>query len=298
MHTKINNISERRDIKSPSWGQERRLEFIEFRLLWEGRINRGELVDFFGTSIQQASLDLARYMEIAPDNLEYNKREKVYRVTNKFRPALTIRDSQAFLNQLLGLTTGTLSPSLTFVGWRPPYDVVIFPTRSIRPEFLIRVIWAIRDKEEVEISYQSMRTPSASRRWIAPHAIAFDGSRWHVRAWCHEHGEFRDFVFARIQQIHGLRRSEVDLALDALWHTFVTIILRPRTGLTKHQSLAIEAEFGMKNGTLRIPIRKALVFYFARQLRIDREEEFPIAAQPIEWVNKNEFLPLLEAARK
>jgi hypothetical protein len=42
------------------WGQERRLEFIDFRVLWDGRINRAELVEFFGTSIQQASHDLAK----------------------------------------------------------------------------------------------------------------------------------------------------------------------------------------------------------------------------------------------
>lgn len=296
MHTGI--ADDRREVKSPSWGQERRLEFIEFRLLWEGRINRGELVEFFGTSIQQASLDLARYMEIAPDNLEYDRREKVYRATANFSPALTIRDSQAYLNQLLGLTVGTLPASLSFIGWRPPYDVVQFPTRTIRPEFLMRILWAIRDKEDVELSYQSMRTPSSSRRWIAPHAIAFDGSRWHARAWCHETREFRDFVFARIQQIHGLRKSEVDPSLDAQWHTYVTVILRPRTGLTKHQSHAIQAEFGMKNGALRIPMRKALVFYFARQLHLDREDQLSVRAQPIDWVNKKEFMPLLEAARK
>src|SRR5882672_6036989 len=109
-------VIERPAPKSARWGQERRLEFIDFRLLWDGRINRGELVEFFGTSIQQASLDLARYMEIAPGNLEYDKSEKVYRATSKFRPALTPPDSQAFLNQLVGVTAGTLSPSLSFIG--------------------------------------------------------------------------------------------------------------------------------------------------------------------------------------
>ena len=30
------------------WGVERRLEFIEFRLFWEGRVNRADLIDTFG----------------------------------------------------------------------------------------------------------------------------------------------------------------------------------------------------------------------------------------------------------
>ncbi|MES2390903.1 MAG: hypothetical protein V4555_04635, partial [Acidobacteriota bacterium] len=41
------------------WGQERRLEFIEFRLQWEGRVNRSDLVNYFSISVPQASLDFA-----------------------------------------------------------------------------------------------------------------------------------------------------------------------------------------------------------------------------------------------
>ena len=36
------------------WGVGRRLEFIEFRLFWEGSINRGDLVEAFGVSVQLA----------------------------------------------------------------------------------------------------------------------------------------------------------------------------------------------------------------------------------------------------
>jgi len=44
--------------KQLNWGVERRYEFIEFRLFWQGRITRGDLMDAFGVSTQQASLDL------------------------------------------------------------------------------------------------------------------------------------------------------------------------------------------------------------------------------------------------
>ena len=68
------------------WGQERRLEFIEFRLLWEGRINRSELVDHFGISVPQASIDLSRYAELAPANLIYDKTAKAYVTGVQFVP--------------------------------------------------------------------------------------------------------------------------------------------------------------------------------------------------------------------
>jgi hypothetical protein len=283
---------EKRSITGASWGQERRLEFIEFRLLWEGKINRGELVDFFGTSIQQASLDLARYMEIAPGNLDYDRSEKVYKARVPLKPVLTKADAQTYLNELSGAQIGAAAPPLSFIGWRPPCDIVRYPARSIRPDILMRVIWAIRDHHDIEVSYQSMRRPISTRRWISPHAIGFDGSRWHARAWCHENLYFKDFVFARIQRIYGVRESTVDSQLDLRWHSYVTVSLRARDDLAPGQRAAIETEFGMKDGMLHLPMREALVAYFVRQLRFDQNLE----TQPLEWVNKRELESLLVEA--
>jgi hypothetical protein len=286
---------ERRPVTGAGWGQERRLEFIEFRLLWEGKINRGELVTFFGTSIQQASLDLARYMELAPGNLEYDRSEKVYKARENLNLIFIQRDSQTFLSQLSGPSSGPASTPPSFVGWRPPYDLVKYPTRSIRPEILMRVIWAIRDRQDVELLYQSMRRPAATRRWISPHAIAFDGSRWHVRAWCHDNKYFKDFVFARIQQIYGVRTSEVDGREDKRWHSFTSVILRASSNLTQRQRIAVETEFGMRDGILEVQMREALVYYFVRQLRLDRNTRSSREG-PLEWVNARDLEPLVTEA--
>ena len=91
---------------SSRWGPERRREFIDFRLQWEGRINRAELVDFFGISTQQASADLANYAETAPDNLEYDKSAKVYRATSNFKPVFPVSDARHYLGQLADLQQG------------------------------------------------------------------------------------------------------------------------------------------------------------------------------------------------
>jgi len=37
------------------WNLERRLQFIDFRLRWEGRLNRRDLIDYFAVSMPQAS---------------------------------------------------------------------------------------------------------------------------------------------------------------------------------------------------------------------------------------------------
>lgn len=277
-----------------AWGQERRLEFIEFRLLWDGKINRGELVDFFGISIQQASLDLARYIELAPGNLDYDRSSKVYRASPSIRVVFTQPDAQTFLNQLSSPAVGP--SALSFIGWRPPFDIVRYPTRSIRPDTLMQVIWAIRDRQDVEVSYQSMRRPDMTRRWISPHAIAFDGVRWHTRAWCHENQYFKDFVLARIQEIHRVRPSRIDATQDARWHSFVTIVLRANRALTRGQRIAVETEFGMSEGELRVRIRESLVHYFIRQLSLDRDTVPSNKIELLEWVNQSELQPIIAEA--
>ena len=64
--------------KRHPWSVERRLEFIEFRLFWEGGVNRADLIDAFGISVPQASKDLSLYQERAPGNVVYDKSAKRY----------------------------------------------------------------------------------------------------------------------------------------------------------------------------------------------------------------------------
>jgi hypothetical protein len=286
--------SESRQPRVGRWGQDRRLEFIEFRLLWEGKINRGELADFFGISIQQASLDFAKYMVVAEENMEYDRSEKVYRATTQFAPRFLAPDTQTYLNQLANLSTGTLSPSLSFIGSRPPCDIVTLPTRRVRTDVLLKVLWAIRDRSDIEVTYQSMRRPSATRRWIAPHSLAFDGARWHARAWCHESSTFRDFVLTRMQEIHGRRASEVDVSKDTDWHTHVLVVIEPRPDLTVGQRDSVITDYGMQNGKLVKTIRRALVQYFVRHLQIEGPG---LVGQPIVWANREELKDLVDSGR-
>jgi hypothetical protein len=60
------------------WSSDQRIEFIEFRLFWEGRVNRSDITEKFGVSIPQASADLAHYREIAPNNMRYDGSAKQY----------------------------------------------------------------------------------------------------------------------------------------------------------------------------------------------------------------------------
>jgi hypothetical protein len=56
-------------------------------------VNRGELVEYFRISTQQASADLSMYSKLAPKNLEYDKNRKTYRATSNFKPAVARDDA-------------------------------------------------------------------------------------------------------------------------------------------------------------------------------------------------------------
>ncbi len=73
------------------WGVEKRLEFIEFRLFWEGGINRADIMETFGVSVPQASKDLSLYEEKAPGNLAYDRSEKRYFAASTYAGLLQTR---------------------------------------------------------------------------------------------------------------------------------------------------------------------------------------------------------------
>jgi predicted DNA-binding transcriptional regulator YafY len=67
------------------------------------------------------------------------------------------------------------------------------------------------------VRYQSTSAPEARWRWLSPHALGFDGARWHARAWCHSRNEFRDFVLTRFLDVGEIEPSGANPADDLGW---------------------------------------------------------------------------------
>ncbi|MCK4817739.1 hypothetical protein KA005_18360, partial [bacterium] len=139
-----------------SWGVNRRLEFIDFRLYWEGRINRKDLTEFFSISVPQASADLRKYQEKAPNNVKYDKSQKFYYAAPKFKPVFTSSHSSNYLAQLRLMANGILKEDETFLGQVPSFDTIPNPTRSVDSEILRKILYAINNKMSLEVKYQSM----------------------------------------------------------------------------------------------------------------------------------------------
>jgi len=281
-----------------AWSIERRLAFIDFRLYWEGRINRKDLTDFFGISVPQASADLRNYQEKAPRNIGYDKRGKFYFATENFKPVFISPDSSNYLSQLRLMSNGILKEEEAFLGHIPSFDTIPNPSRSVDAEILRSILKAIKDNMSLEIEYQSMSRPQPIWRRILPHTLSYDGYRWHIRAYCYLRKTFRDFLIARILQVKDHKPDEIDSSADILWHNFIDVKIAPHPKLEETQRRIIERDYGMENGIGSIRVRVALYFYLQRRLGLDEGcESRPPNEQQIVLVNRDEIKRALDTYR-
>lgn len=280
------------------WGIERRLEFIDFRLYWEGRINRSDIMRAFALSVQQASADIARYQKLAPDNLAYDRSAKRYLAAPAYRPVFKVDDSGRYLAQLRSLAENLIQAEESWLAEIPSFLTLPLPSRPIPAATLKAVITAIREKCALEVRYQSMSRPDPLWRWISPHAIGFDGLRWHIRAYCHLDGFFKDFVFARIHEFRGTRPGDVDPAGDRAWIETVPVVIAPHPDLSQAQRKSIALDYGMVDSVRVIQVKRAFLLYFLQRLRLDETGSGRRPAeQQIVLANRTEILEAMATGR-
>lgn len=263
------------EIPSMRWGVEQRLEFIEFRLLWEGGVNRSDIIRMFGVSVPQASKDLTLYQERAPGNVEYDKSAKRYIAAATFVPRYLQPDPDVYLSRLRGLAEGWTKPGESWIGFEPDLDVALTPHRSVEAPVLHAILKAVREKRSIEILYQSMnrQRPDPVWRRISPHAFGFDGFRWHARAYCHIEDKFKDFLLPRILETREPGPAGADGSHDGLWHEFVPVEIMPHPSLTESQQKVVAKDYGMKDGKAVLSVRYSMLFYVLKRLGLQRDAE-------------------------
>jgi hypothetical protein len=281
------------------WGAAQRLEFIEFRLFWDGVLNRADIVDRFGVSAAQASADLAHYKELAANNLDYDPSQKRFVATPQFTPKVFQPNADRYLVQLKAIGDEVIVVSDTNIGALPTIDAMPIPHRRVDPNILRRLLLAIRGQRGLNVRYHSMNSKRPLPEWrdITPHALGFDGLRWHVRAFCHLEARFKDFVLSRILDL-GAEVEPGKLANeDVQWQQFFEVVLIPNPKLAERQQETVARDYAMTNGCLRIPIRRALLYYFNKRLRLDVAETADHPKEtPVILSNKAEFQRALTLA--
>ena len=256
------------------WAVRERLRYVERCAWWRGVVNRHFLADYFGLSLAQVSSDLQAYQEINQGALTYNLSRKRYEGVPGMACVLHEPSIEEAMRMFLpgGEAAGQVG---RLEGGQPSasgivaVEVLALPHRPVVPMVARRVFLAVLRRGRVRIHYYSMNSGRAEWRWVRPHAFAHDGSRWHIRAWCDKNHDFRDFSLGRTTDAEWPEEDSGPLpAADTNWETWVTLKLRPHAGLAGTKRSAVELDYGMKDGTISIPVRRAMEDYLRAQLRL------------------------------
>ena len=272
----------------PAWSLEQRLAYLENHLFWEGRVNRRNLMAQFRVSEPQAAKDFAFYRKHQPENLVYDKRGKCFRPSPAFTPVFAHIDGEEFLSRLEGTNREATNTTLV------PAMVVPKIRRHTDAEIVRDIYQTANSHESCRILYQSMSEKSARWRWISPHAFAFDGQRWHTRAWDSDRQVFRDFVLSRILRVGERNDIGRPREADEEWKKSITVHLIPNPGLSFAQQEVIKLDYHMTDGGLSIEVNKALLFYFLTNYGLDFEDEKAARVHPIVVENYDEVAEYLK----
>lgn len=281
------------------WGVERRLEFIEFRLFWEGGVNRSDIIEMFDVSVPQASKDLTLYQERAPQNALYDKSAKRYVAAPEFSPIFLKPDPDAYLSRLRSLAEGLSESNESWIASPPQTDIALTPRRRVDPAVLQAVLDAVRKARSLEVHYQSMSKERSDPVWrhMTPHAFGYDGFRWHARAYCHIDHKFKDFLLPRILGVRSPGDPGASATEDRQWNETFDVEIGPHPDLTPSQKAVVAKDFDMKNGRAVLTVRYAMLFYVLKRLGLLGDAtKLSARTQHIVALNRKETDEALKAA--
>ncbi|GLR34490.1 WYL domain-containing protein [Shewanella decolorationis] len=261
-------------LESLTLAQRERLAHIDFVLMFKGEARRTDLVERFNIAPSVATQDFARYKEIAPQNVVYDEKRKQHLKAASFISLFDfdVIRTLATLSQGFGDGfSGQLKPPLAC---EAPYHLNK-PSLSI----VAKITEAIHKGKALSINYVSLSSGETTRE-IVPHTLVDNGLRWHVRGFDRKHGEFRDFVLTRIKAAVVLEDSTLSPSViketeletqDRQWNRFVELELVPHPRI-KHRE-AIELDYGMTGGVMKVEIRAATAGYLLRLWNVDCSKE-------------------------
>lgn len=274
-------------LDSVARARQQRWRFLETALIWEGSINLKRVADAFQMAKNHVSKDFTAYQERCPGNIFYNNRQKTYLAGPKFTPILASGNPAEYLllQQMFSESNNcealrpVVDPGLVDVGTVPQ------PVRCVDKAVLQSVVQAIKQRAGLKMHYDTLNAAKGkSSRTVWPHALAFDGQRWHMRALDGERNDFRDYVLGRIKKSEVTRDAPPrPLTSDQLWNQLVTAEVMPNPALDLHAQRVIAEDHGMiDDGTGWVWVaetRAAMLPYFVSRYGLYREGDSPMKAR-------------------
>lgn len=262
-----------------SSAQRERLAFIEFRLWFLGEVTRKDVIARFGVATAAGTRDLALYLELVPENVEYAG--KVHRYRSTFKPLFQHQVQRVLSALTSGFGEGERGGDINLIA----NDI---PARLNQPQLssLAIVTRAIHGNYPLKLTYHSMKTGTRQRE-IVPLALVDSGLRWHVRAYDRAKQEFRDLVLTRMDKITPFKehdpknqvRPHEQLSADVDWQRILDLDLIPHPAHPHPESIV--RDYGMVGGKLKVKLRAAIAGYVLRQWQVDCSQNASLGSREV-----------------
>jgi hypothetical protein len=254
-----------------NWAARERLRVLEMLLWWRGWVGRSDLLERFGISAAQASSDFQKYLEMNGREVFYQTSRKRYEAAENFVCRLHEPSLEEAVRVLLSGDVKPPTPGGPAEGMPDRLAILALPKREADPGIARRVFVALLAGHRLRVFYHSLNSNAAAWRYLNPAALAWDGRRWHVRAWCENHRAWRDFVLGRIGKAEWPEPAAEDLPPDEDWLAWETVRLRLNPALGVEARAALKMDYGLESDLMEVRVRRALKGYLLAEMFIDGE---------------------------
>lgn len=252
-----------------NWAASERLRVIELLLWWRGWAGRGDLLERFGISPAQASSDFQKYLEMNGSGISYQTSRKRYEAAAEFQCQMHQPSLEEAVRVLLAREAPYQVPLAAAEDPAGKVVILVLPSRRVDPVIARRVMVALLAGQRLRVYYHSLSSGTQAWRYLRPAALAWDGRRWHMRAWCEKRLEWRDFVLSRISQAEWPSPASGGLPADMAWQEWETVRLRINPALAPEAQEALKMDYGLGSEIIEIRVRRALKDYLLAEMFID-----------------------------
>jgi len=252
-------------------------------LLWEGRVSRSRLIAEYGLSPIRASEWLRDFRESYPEWVVWDSKLKADVATS-----IAYADAERNANSSAAKPiSGMLVPYAMNMPGKPLS--LSWDFAHVSPRTFSRLNLAIADRLRVQFTYCSMNNPEPHERTVEPHSLVRAGRRWHVRGYCLDRQDFRDYVLGRMSKVKLLAEPSMrDVATDVGWSTVLQVRITAHPGLSTAQQEIVRREY-FNGASARVEsCRAALLNYMVQEIMaatdVERQvpPDFQIAVENIE----------------
>lgn len=255
-------------LKNTPWSQLQRLKYIERCLLWNREITSNAIAETFAVTRQRAHQDISTYKELAPRNVQpYYAASRAHRASINFAPVLLDDDLEGVFS-----TQGLVSPHITYM---PKLE------RRVLTGVIPVLLSAIEEGHSIKAVYASKTHPDGIERIMHPVCVVFTLNRAHLRAYCRERQEYRDFLLSRFLAVPSFVSPNL-IPDDSNFAENVTLRLIVNPQLKDAEFEMISKEFGIINSK-EVQIKRCCLNYFLRENNLPATHEQMEEAQTNPW---------------